>query len=48
MSFAELFDEPQHLHGPDAQRCSASDHPEAWAALTTGWSQFVEAVESDD
>lgn len=44
MSFAELFDEPQHLHGPDAQRCSASDHPEAWAALTTGWSRVLGAA----
>ncbi|MBV6362741.1 hypothetical protein HZD78_22610 [Mycobacteroides chelonae] len=44
MSFAELFDEPQHLHGPDAQRCSAGDHPEAWAELTTGWSRVLQAA----
>ncbi|MBN7491648.1 hypothetical protein I3U56_14460 [Mycobacteroides abscessus subsp. abscessus] len=44
MSLAELFDEPQHLHGPDAQWCSASDHPEQWTALTTGWSQVLQAA----
>ncbi len=44
MSFAELFDEPQHLHGPDAQRCSAADHPEAWATLTLGWSRVLGAA----
>ncbi|MBN7460699.1 Uncharacterised protein [Mycobacteroides abscessus subsp. abscessus] len=44
MSLAELLDEPQHLNGPDAQRCSASDHPEAWAALTTGWSRVLGAA----
>lgn len=44
MSFAELFDEPQHLHGPDAQRCSASDHPAEWAELTTGWSRVLGAA----
>ncbi|MDM3948262.1 hypothetical protein [Mycobacteroides abscessus] len=44
MSLTELFDEPQHLHGPDAQRCSAADHPEVWAELTVGWSQVVGAA----
>lgn len=44
MSLAELFDEPQHLHGPDAQRCSAADHPEAWAELSLGWSRVVGAA----
>lgn len=44
MSLAELFDEPQHAHGPDAQRCSASEHPEAWAALSLGWSRVVGAA----
>lgn len=36
MGLAELFDEPQHARGPDAQRCSAADRPEAWAELTAG------------
>ncbi|MBN7314922.1 hypothetical protein I3U70_26410 [Mycobacteroides abscessus subsp. abscessus] len=44
MSFAELFDEPQHLHGPDAQRCSAADHPAEWATLTVEWSRVVGAA----
>lgn len=41
MSLADLFDEPQHAHGPDAQRCSASEHPEAWMELTVGWSRVL-------
>lgn len=44
MSLADLFDAPQHLDGPDAQRCQAGDHPEAWAALTLGWSRVVGAA----
>lgn len=44
MSLAELFDEPQHLNGPDALRCSASGHPEAWMELTTGWSRVLQAA----
>lgn len=44
MSLAELFDEPKHAHGPDAQRCSASDHPAEWAALTLGWSRVLGAA----
>ncbi|WP_232785160.1 MULTISPECIES: hypothetical protein [Mycobacteroides] len=44
MSLAELFDEPQHARGPDAQRCSASEHPEAWATLTLGWSRVLGAA----
>ncbi|MBN7388528.1 hypothetical protein P5V95_15945 [Mycobacteroides abscessus subsp. abscessus] len=43
MALAELFDEPKHVHGPDAQHCSASDHPEAWATLTLGWSRVLTA-----
>lgn len=43
MGLAELLDEPQHLNGPDAQRCSAADRPEAWAELT-GWSQVLQAA----
>lgn len=44
MSLTELFDEPQHVHGPDAQRCSAGDHPEAWMELTLGWSRVLGAA----
>lgn len=44
MALAELFDEPQHARGPDAQRCSAADRPEAWAELTVGWSRVLGAA----
>ncbi|MDO3012506.1 hypothetical protein P5V34_00740 [Mycobacteroides abscessus subsp. abscessus] len=44
MALAELFDEPQHLNGPDAQRCSASEHPEQWAELSVGWSRVLQAA----
>ncbi|WP_237140004.1 hypothetical protein [Mycobacteroides abscessus] len=44
MGLAELFDEPHRLDGPDAETCSASDHPAEWAALTTGWSRVVGAA----
>lgn len=44
MALAELFDEPQHARGPDAQRCSASDHPVEWAELTLGWSRVLGAA----
>ncbi|KRQ31548.1 Uncharacterised protein [Mycobacteroides abscessus subsp. abscessus] len=44
MALADLFDEPQHLAGPDAESCSAADRPEAWAELTTGWSRVVGAA----
>ncbi|CPS25518.1 Uncharacterised protein [Mycobacteroides abscessus subsp. abscessus] len=44
MALAELFDEPQHLNGPDAEHCSAGDHPVEWAVLTTGWSQVLDAA----
>ncbi|SKP38976.1 Uncharacterised protein [Mycobacteroides abscessus subsp. abscessus] len=44
MALADLLDEPQHLHGPDAQRCSASDRPAEWAELTTGWSRVLGAA----
>ncbi|SHO82326.1 hypothetical protein [Mycobacteroides abscessus] len=44
MSLTDLFDEPQHLNGPDAQRCSAADRPEAWADLTVGWSRVLAAA----
>ncbi|QSN23463.1 hypothetical protein I3U41_05780 [Mycobacteroides abscessus subsp. abscessus] len=43
MGLAELFDEPQHARGPDAQHCSASDYPAEWATLT-GWSQVLGAA----
>lgn len=44
MALADLFDEPQHLVGPDAERCSAADRPEAWAELTLGWSRVLRAA----
>ncbi|NOS09324.1 hypothetical protein HGK65_20720 [Mycobacteroides abscessus] len=44
MSFAELLDEPKHLDGPDAQWCSAADHPVQWAELTVGWSRVLDAA----
>lgn len=44
MSLAELFDEPQHAHGPDAQHCSAGDHPTEWATLSLGWSRVLGAA----
>ncbi|WP_235660036.1 hypothetical protein [Mycobacteroides abscessus] len=44
MSLADLFDTPPHLDGPDAERCSAADRPEAWAALTLGWSRVLGAA----
>lgn len=44
MTLADLFDEPHRLVGPDAEHCSAADHPEAWAELTTGWSRVVGAA----
>ncbi|AGM27002.1 hypothetical protein MABM_30170 [Mycobacteroides abscessus] len=44
MALADLLDEPQHLSGPDAERCSAADRPEAWAELTTGWSRVLAAA----
>lgn len=44
MALADLFDEPQHLSGPDAEYCSAADRPVEWAALTTGWSQVLGAA----
>lgn len=44
MALAELFDEPKHLNGPDAQRCSASEHPTEWATLTLGWSRVLGAI----
>ncbi len=44
MGLADLLDEPQHLAGPDAESCSAADHAEAWAALTTGWSRVLAAA----
>lgn len=46
MALADLFDTPQHLAGPDAQRCQAGDHPEAWAALTLGWSRVLGAAKT--
>lgn len=44
MSLADLFDEPQRLNGPDAQRCFAADRPEAWTMLTVGWSRILDAA----
>lgn len=44
MALADLLDEPQHLAGPDAERCSAADRPEAWAALSVGWSRVLAAA----
>ncbi|AGM27686.1 hypothetical protein D2E76_25030 [Mycobacteroides abscessus] len=44
MALADLLDEPQHLGGPDAERCSAADRPEAWAALSVGWSRVLAAA----
>lgn len=44
MSLADLFDTPQHLDGPDAEHCSAAEHPEEWAALTLGWSRVLGAA----
>lgn len=44
MALADLLDEPRHLVGPDAEQCSAADHPEAWADLTVGWSRVLAAA----
>lgn len=44
MSLADLFDEPQHLTGPDAEACSAADHAKEWVELTTGWSRVLAAA----
>lgn len=44
MALADLFDEPQRLTGPDAQQCSAADHPAEWAELSVGWSRVVGAA----
>lgn len=44
MSLADLLDEPNRLAGPDAEHCSAADHPVEWAALTTGWSRVLGAA----
>lgn len=44
MGMADLLDEPQRLVGPDAESCSADDHPAEWAALTVGWSRVVGAA----
>lgn len=44
MALADLLDEPRHLAGPDAARCQAADHPEAWADLTVGWSRVLAAA----
>lgn len=44
MALADMFDEPRHLNGPDAEACSAADRPVEWAALTVGWSRVVGAA----
>lgn len=46
MSLADLFDTPQHLDGPDAQRCQAGDHSEAWTDLSIGWSRILDAAKT--
>lgn len=44
MALADLLDEPHALAGPDAERCSAGDHAEAWAELSLGWSRVLGAA----
>lgn len=44
MALSDLLDEPQHLNGPDAERCTAADHPEAWTELSLGWSRVLAAA----
>ncbi|RIT54683.1 hypothetical protein D2E95_20255 [Mycobacteroides abscessus] len=44
MDLADLLDEPHRLVGPDAERCSAADRPEAWAELSIGWSRVLGAA----
>ncbi|MDO3019338.1 hypothetical protein P5V65_08850 [Mycobacteroides abscessus subsp. abscessus] len=44
MALADLLDEPQHLGGPDAERCSAADRPAEWTELSIGWSRVVAAA----
>lgn len=44
MALADLFDEPNRLVGPDAEHCSATEHPEEWTALSVGWSRVVGAA----
>ncbi|EIV24607.1 Uncharacterised protein [Mycobacteroides abscessus subsp. abscessus] len=44
MSLADLLDEPHRLNSPNAETCSAADHAEEWAALTTGWSRVLGAA----
>lgn len=44
MDLADLFDEPQHLNGPNTEACSAADHAEEWAELSLGWSRVVGAA----
>ncbi|WP_237163389.1 hypothetical protein [Mycobacteroides abscessus] len=44
MALADLLDEPHHLAGPDAERCSAVENPVEWAELSVGWSRVVGAA----
>ncbi|MDO2961049.1 Uncharacterised protein [Mycobacteroides abscessus subsp. abscessus] len=44
MALADLLDEPHVLNGPDAERCSAGDHPVEWAALSIGWARVLNAA----
>lgn len=44
MALADLLDEPHVLNGPDAERCSAGDHPVEWAALSIGWARVLAAA----
>ncbi|PVA22668.1 hypothetical protein DDJ61_03195 [Mycobacteroides abscessus] len=46
MRLADLLDEPQHLAAPNAEFCSAADRPEAWAALSVGWSRVLGAAQT--
>ncbi len=44
MGLADLFDEPQHLDSPDAERRSGADHAVEWAELSIGWSRVLGAA----
>ncbi|PVB10676.1 hypothetical protein [Mycobacteroides abscessus] len=41
---ADFLEEPHVLNGPDAERCSAGDHPAEWTELSLGWSRVVGAA----
>lgn len=44
MALADLFDEPRAIAAPDAESCSAADHPVEWAELSLGWSRVLAAA----